>query len=268
MGILNLTPDSFSDGGVNTSSTLRATLDSMISNGASIIDIGGQSTAPGREQISGDQELSRIIPAVELIRAMPGGHGVTISIDTYRASVAEQAIVAGADMINDVSAGTLDPEMLPTVARLGKTICLMHMRGDPLTMNSLTSYAPEGLLPTIASELLARVRAAEEAGIRRWRIVLDPGLGFAKNHDQNLELLRDAAELRRWPGLEGLPWLWGPSRKRFVGTATGVDEPRQRTWGTAAAVTAAIQGGADIVRVHDVQEMGLVAKMSDAIWRV
>jgi 2-amino-4-hydroxy-6-hydroxymethyldihydropteridine diphosphokinase/dihydropteroate synthase len=268
MAILNLTPDSFSDGGVNTSASLRATLENILSSGASIIDIGGQSTAPGREQISGDEELSRILPAIELIRSMPNGGDVTISIDTYRASVAEQAIVAGADMINDVSAGTLDSDMLSTVARLGKTICLMHMRGDPLSMNSLTSYAPDGLLPTVASELLSRVRDAEEAGIRRWRIVLDPGLGFAKDHDQNLELLRDAAELRRWPGLEGLPWLWGPSRKRFVGRATGVDEPRERTWGTAAAVTAAVQGGADVVRVHDVREMSLVAKMADAIWRV
>ncbi|KAF4950420.1 hypothetical protein FGADI_8239 [Fusarium gaditjirri] len=267
MGILNLTPDSFSDGGFHDRDNLAQTIMNMVKNGTSIIDVGGQSTAPGRAEVSAEEEASRVVPAVQLIRSLPESRDVAISVDTYRASVAEEAIANGADIINDVSAGLLDPDMLCTVARLEKTICLMHMRGTPQTMTELTSY-PDGLIPTIASELLERVAAAEAAGIRRWRVILDPGIGFAKTGEQNLEILRRLEELRYWPGLQGLPWLVGSSRKSFVGRITGVTEPKQRTWGTAATVAAAVQGGADIVRVHDTQEMGMVAKMADAIWRV
>ncbi|CVK99892.1 probable multifunctional folic acid synthesis protein [Fusarium mangiferae] len=266
MGILNLTPDSFSDGGFHDRDNLAQTIMKMVKNGTSIIDVGGQSTAPGRPEVSAEEEASRVVPAVQLIRSLPEARDVAISIDTYRASVAEEAIASGADIINDVSAGLLDPDMLSTVGRLEKTICLMHMRGTPQTMTKLTSY-PDGLIPTIASELLERVAAAEAAGIRRWRMILDPGIGFAKTGEQNLEILRRLEELRYWPGLQGLPWLVGSSRKTFVGKITGVTEPKQRTWGTAATVAAAVQGGADIVRVHDTQEMGMVAKMADAIWR-
>jgi 2-amino-4-hydroxy-6-hydroxymethyldihydropteridine diphosphokinase/dihydropteroate synthase len=267
MAILNVTPNSFSDGGVHTSDSLEATISSIIESGATIIDVGGQSTAPGAPEVSAAEEISRILPAIELIRNHPQSSSVTISIDTYQSSVAKAAVAAGADIINDVSAGTLDPAMLSTMASLGKTVCLMHMRGTPATMNKLTDYSPEGLIPTIAQELLQRVAAAEAAGIRRWRIILDPGIGFAKTGTQNLEILRRMEELRDWPGLRGLPWLLGSSRKNFIGKITGVKEPRERVWGTAATVAAAIQGGADIVRVHDVFEMGQVVKMSDAIWR-
>ena len=267
MAILNVTPDSFSDGGRHDPTDLSGTILRLIRSGASIIDIGGQSTAPGREEVTAEEEASRVLPAIELIRSMPEARDVVISVDTYRASVADKAIASGADIINDVSAGLLDPDMLPTVARLGKTICLMHMRGTPRTMNKLNSY-PDGLIPTVASELLERVAAAEAAGIRRWRIILDPGIGFAKDQDQNLELLRRLDDLRHWPGLENFPWLVGSSRKNFVGKITGVDEPSERVWGTAATVAAAVQGGADVVRVHDSGEMAMVAKMSDAIWRV
>ena len=266
MAILNLTPDSFSDGGRHNLPQLSETILNLVRDGASIVDIGGQSTAPGRPEVSAEEEASRILPAVELIRSLPEARHLTISIDTYRASVAEKALAKGADIINDVSAGLLDPEMLPTVARLGKTICLMHMRGTPQNMTKLTSY-PDGLVPTVAAELVSRVQAAEAAGIRRWRMILDPGLGFAKSSAQNLELLRRLDELKDWPGLENLPWLVGSSRKSFIGKVTGVEEPSQRVWGTAATVAAAVQGGADIVRVHDVKEMALVTKMSDAIWR-
>ncbi|KAL7922298.1 Dihydropteroate synthase-like protein [Trichoderma austrokoningii] len=266
MGILNMTPDSFSDGGRNSLETLSNTVRDLVRNGASIIDVGGQSTAPGRPQVSAEEEASRVVPAIELIRSIPETRHVAISVDTYRASVAEKAIASGADIINDVSAGALDAEMLPTVGRLGKTICLMHMRGTPQTMAQLTAY-PEGLVPTVAAELLERVAAAEAAGIRRWRIILDPGIGFAKTGAQNLELLRSLDELRDWPGLQGLPWLVGTSRKSFIGKVTGVDEASQRVWGTAATVAAAVQGGADVIRVHDVREMALVTTMSDAIWR-
>lgn len=130
----------------------------------------------------------------------------------------------------------------------------------------MTDY-PDGVVETVGRELLARVRAAEAAGVRRWRIVLDPGIGFAKTQAQNIELLRRLGELREYEGLRGLPWLVGTSRKGFVGKVTGVKEPRERVWGTAATVTAAVQGGADVVRVHDVEEMAKVVKMADAIWR-
>jgi len=267
MAILNLTPDSFSDGGKHQTKNLRNTIIELVRKGTDIIDVGGQSTAPGREEVPAEEEESRVLPAIKLIRSLPESKNISISVDTYRASVAEKAAVEGADIINDVSAGLLDPEMLSTVAESGKTICLMHMRGTPRTMGRLTDY-PDGLIPTVARELLSRVAAAEAAGIRRWRIILDPGIGFAKNEEQNLEILRNLDVLRSWPGLQGLPWLVGSSRKAFVGRITGVKRPDERIWGTAATVAAAIQGGADVVRVHDAQEMGMVATMSDAIWRV
>ncbi|KAL6710956.1 trifunctional dihydropteroate synthetase [Coniothyrium glycines] len=269
MSILNVTPDSFSDGGQNYDVgkvALTDTIKSHIAAGATIIDVGGQSTRPGAEQVSPEEELKRIIPAIDLIRSLPDAQHVAISVDTYRADVAEASIKAGADIINDVSAGLLDDQMLPTVARLGCTICLMHMRGTPATMTTLTEY-PEGLIKTVGAELLDRVRAAEAAGIRRWRILLDPGVGFAKTANQNLDILRWLHNLCKQRDLRGIPWLVGTSRKAFIGKITGVEAANDRVWGTAAAVTTAIAGGADIVRVHDVQEMAQVAKMADAIWR-
>lgn len=271
MSILNTTPDSFSDGGVNSptnETSLRKTILSHVRAGATVIDIGGQSSRPNAPDVTAAEEIQRILPAIKIIRSLPEASHVSISVDTYRAAVAEAAFEAGAHVINDISAGLMDANMLPTVGRLGCTVCLMHMRGTPATMTSAENCSyPEGVIPTIAKELLERVREAEEAGIRRWRIILDPGIGFAKTAEQNLEILRRMSELRSWPGLVGLPWLLGSSRKGFIGKITGVKEARERTWGTAATVAAAVQGGADVVRVHDVDEMTKVAKMSDAIWR-
>ncbi|KAM7199888.1 folic acid synthesis protein [Naviculisporaceae sp. PSN 640] len=272
MAILNMTPDSFSDGGDNTtvdSESLVSTIRTFLAAGATMIDIGGQSTAPNAPEVPVSEELARVLPAIKLIRENFPDQPVLISVDTYRAAVAEAAVAAGADIVNDVSGGSMDPDMLPTVARLGTTICLMHMRGTPATMNSLAEYPASegGLIPGIAKELVARVAAAEEAGIRRWRIVLDPGLGFAKIGPQNVDVLRHLEELRNWPGLQGLPWLVGSSRKSFIGRVTGVPTPKERIWGTAATVAAAVQGGADVVRVHDVREMSQVVAMADAIWR-
>ena len=271
MAILNLTPDSFSDGGLHPIADpglLIPTLQSYLNqpNPISILDVGGQSTRPHAPQIPPEEELSRILPTIKLVRSDPSFHKLAISVDTYRASVAVAAIEAGADLINDVSAGQMDPEMLPAIARLGCTCILMHMRGTPETMNKLTDY-PEGVINGVGKELLARVREAEVAGIRRWRIMLDPGIGFAKTQAQNLELLRRFPELRDIEGLRGFPWVVGASRKGFIGKITGVEEASERKWGTAAAITAAVQGGADVVRVHDVGEMGQVVKMADAIWR-
>lgn len=283
MAILNMTPDSFSDGGqhlpANLSNSsnpsppshLLETITTFLNAGATMIDIGGQSTAPNVPEVPLEEELARVVPAIQLIRSHPAfaDRPVLISVDTYRARVAQAAVEAGADIVNDVSGGAMDPDMLPTVARLGATICLMHMRGTPATMNSLADYPPEqgGLIGGIARELVRRVKAAEEAGVRRWRIVLDPGLGFAKLGPQNVDVLRHLNELRGWPGLEGLPWLVGSSRKSFIGRVTGVPTPKERIWGTAATVAAAVQGGADVVRVHDVREMAQVVAMADAIWR-
>lgn len=269
MSILNVTPDSFSDGGQNfdlDTETLTNTIKAHIAAGATIIDVGGQSTRPGAVLISAELELGRVLPVIQLIRSLPEAEKVAISVDTFYASVAEASVAAGADIINDVSAGLMDREMLPTVARLGCTICLMHMRGDPATMANLTEY-PNGLLTDVSNELSARVRAAEAAGIRRWRIILDPGIGFSKTTEQNLQLLRLMSALRASPDLYGCPWLVGTSRKAFIGKITGVKEPKDRLLGTAVAVSHAISGGADIVRVHDVPEMAQVAKLTDAIWR-
>jgi 2-amino-4-hydroxy-6-hydroxymethyldihydropteridine diphosphokinase/dihydropteroate synthase len=269
MGILNLTPDSFSDGGIHSLNpkSLIPLLERYIKAGVTIIDVGGQSTRPQAPEVSTDEEISRVLPLIQYIRSEPRFDCLAISIDTYRASVASAAVKAGANIVNDVSAGVMDPEMLDTVAKLGCTIVLMHMRGTPATMNSLTSYEPDGLIPTISSELLTRVTAAEAAGIFRWRIILDPGIGFAKNQAQNLEILAQFSDLRDWQGLRGFPWVVGTSRKSFIGRITSVQEPGKRQWGTAATITAAIQGGADIIRVHDVMEMTQVAKMADALWR-
>ncbi|KAJ5747619.1 uncharacterized protein N7511_009315, partial [Penicillium nucicola] len=273
MAILNLTPDSFSDGGKHSPTDLSyitETVHKMISAGATIIDIGGESTRPGSTPVGADEEIARVVPAIKHIRTnIPEAANIAISIDTYRARVAEAACAAGADIVNDVSAGLLDPEMLSTVARIGKSIILMHMRGTPQTMTQpeLHGY-PNGVIEDVAAELRGRIAAAEDAGVRRWRIILDPGLGFAKVQHQDLEILRDLSKLRGMSGLECFPWLMGPSRKRFIGTLTGVKTPRDRVWGTAATVSASVAGGADVVRVHDVQEMWQVAKVADAIYRV
>lgn len=272
MSILNVTPDSFSDGGDNPPAdkeALKATAASHIAAGAAIIDIGGQSSRPNAPDITAEEEIARILPAIEAIKRLPEASNVAISVDTYRASVAEAAVNAGAHIINDISAGMLDPEMLPTIARLGCTYIMMHMRGTPHTMqNEENTWYPRGVVETVASELRERLDAARAAGIRRWRIILDPGIGFAKTTEQNLELLRSMPRLTTGFGMKYLPWLVGTSRKGFIGKVTGVDKASERGAGTAATVTAAVAGGAGIVRVHDVEEMARVVKMADAIYRV
>lgn len=270
MSVLNTTPDSFSDGGDNPASdveALQAIVRSNIEGGASIIDIGGQSSRPNAPDVTAEEEINRILPAIEAIRSIPEAEHVAISVDTYRALVAEAAINAGANIINDISAGNLDPDMLPTIARLGCTFVMMHMRGTPATMtNPDNCNYDKGLIHTIHEELQRRVHEAQIAGIRRWRIVLDPGIGFSKTAEQNAELLKHFQTLRS--RFHGYSWLVGTSRKSFIGKLTGVQDPKQRVWGTAATVTAAVMGGADIVRVHDVKEMADVVKMADAMYRV
>jgi dihydroneopterin aldolase/2-amino-4-hydroxy-6-hydroxymethyldihydropteridine diphosphokinase/dihydropteroate synthase len=274
MAVLNLTPDSFSDGGKHFHGSIIPTVEYFESSGASILDIGGQSTRPGAVDVGAEEEICRVIPAIRKIR--DAGIDIPISLDTYRASVAREAVKAGANIINDVSAGVLDSKMLSTVAELGVPIVLMHTRGTPETMGGLAMY--DDIVEDVARELEQRVQAAEKAGIRRWNILLDPGLGFAKNMSHNLELIRRLGELTGTGSvtmrnqylhqrLSGLPWVLGPSRKRFVGRATGVLAAGERQWGTAGATAACVAGGADVVRVHDVAEMKKVVDMSVAIWR-
>jgi dihydropteroate synthase len=260
MGILNFTPDSFSDGGdFNTLETGLVQAEKLVEEGADLIDIGGQSTRPGAEQITLEEELNRVIPVIKALREKIS---VPISIDTTRASVAQAAVEAGADLINDISGGTYDAEMLPTVARLGVPIVLMHIRGTPQNMQQLTDY--QNLVGEIYQFLEEQIEQAIQAGIARSHLIIDPGIGFAKNYAQNLELLRRLAEFRSL----GLPILVGPSRKSFIGHILEQNDPKLRVWGTAAACCGAIAGSADILRVHDVAQMHDVCRVADAIWRI
>ncbi len=236
----------------------------MVAQGADVIDVGGQSTRPNAETVSVEVELERTIPVILALRQGALGFPpltVPISIDTTQATVAREAIAAGADIVNDVSAATYDARMLATVAELQAPIMLMHLRGTPQTMQQLTDYAD--VVTEVRDYLAARVAAAVAAGIPRSHIVIDPGIGFAKNLDHNLELLRRLSELRAI----GCPILVGPSRKSFIGAILDQPDPKLRIWGTGAACAAAIAGGADIMRVHDVAQMVDVCRVSDAIWR-
>jgi dihydropteroate synthase len=241
-----VTPDSFSDGG-RYSSVNRAVARAleMQQQGADIIDIGGESTRPGAAAISAAQELRRVIPVIE--RLAPRLK-IPISIDTSKAVVAHEAILAGAKMVNDVTA-LRDPRMACVVAQSKLPVVLMHMRGTPRTMRSKTHY--RRLIPEIVAELKTAIQKAVRAGISRDKMVVDPGIGFSKTPAQNLQLLH---ELPAFKKALGLPVLIGPSRKSFVAKLSG-PEPDQRLAGTAGAVAAGIILGADIVRVHDVAEI-------------
>ncbi|MFO5528869.1 MAG: dihydropteroate synthase [Cuspidothrix sp.] len=259
MGILNVTPDSFSDGGkFNTTSAALTQAQTMVAAGADIIDIGGQSTRPGAEQISLETELERVLSVLELLRPLID---VPISVDTTRAEVAKAAIQAGADIVNDISAGTFDPQMLPTVASLDVPIILMHIRGNPQTMQQLTNY--QDLIGDIYNFLSEKITAAKLLGIDHNKIIIDPGIGFAKNQEQNLEILRQLRSLKKLNS----PILVGVSRKSFIGNILNQPDPKLRVWGTAAACCAAVFNGADILRIHDVEEMQQVTLVADAIYR-
>ncbi|EGP88208.1 uncharacterized protein MYCGRDRAFT_41254, partial [Zymoseptoria tritici IPO323] len=271
MSILNITPDSFSDGGVHALSdisALKATILSHVAAGATIIDIGGQSSRPNAPDVTEEEEMNRILPAIEAIKSLPEAAHIAISVDTYRASVAEAAVNAGAHIINDISAGLLDPDMLSTIARLKCIYIMMHMRGTPATMQSQVNTTYMGQVNhKVRRELVERLQAAREAGIRCWKIILDPGIGFAKTAEQNVELLRDFKQLRNNAMVRTVPWLVGSSRKGFIGQITGTKVAADRVGGTAATVVQAVAGGADIVRVHDVETMTQVVRMSDAMYR-
>lgn len=259
MGVLNVTPDSFSDGGLfDTVTTAIAQATHLTKSGADFLDIGGQSTRPNAVEVSLDEELNRVIPVITAIRE---SLDIPIAIDTTRSAVAAAAIAAGADLVNDISGATYDAEMLSTVANLGVPIILMHIRGTPQTMQTLTAY--EDVVGEVCEVLQQRIAAAIAAGVERSRIAIDPGIGFAKTAAQNLELLRRLSELRSL----GHPVLVGPSRKSFIGKLLNQPNPQERVWGTAAAACATVAGQADILRVHDVREMREVCLVADAIWR-
>ncbi|MBW4486993.1 MAG: dihydropteroate synthase [Trichocoleus desertorum ATA4-8-CV12] len=259
MGVLNVTPDSFSDGGQFDS--LAAALEQakrLVAAGVDIVDVGGQSTRPQAAEIDVETELERVIPVIEAVRSQLD---MPISVDTTRAVVAKAAVEAGADIVNDISGATFDPDMLPTVAALQVPLILMHIRGTPQTMQRLTDY--EDLVGEIQAFLQDRIEAAIAVGIDPAHLMIDPGIGFAKTYSQNLELLRRVSEFRAL----GCPVLVGPSRKSFIGHILNQPDPQQRVWGTAAACCAAIAGGADLLRVHDAQELREVCLVADAIWR-
>jgi len=261
MGVLNVTPDSFSDGGdhLKLEDAVAAAKD-MAAAGAHIIDVGGESTRPGAAEVPHEKEIGRVVPVIRAIRSE--GLNVAVSVDTRKAVVARAAVEAGADWINDVSGGEFDPDMLPTAAELMAPIVLMHTRGLPENMNSARHY--ESLLSEVTEHLATRRRAAEEAGVPSWNIMLDPGIGFAKGMDHNLQLLRNCASLVE--RLRPSPVLVGASRKRFLGTILGEPDAKRRVFGNAATVAASVAGRADIVRVHEVREMAQTARVCDCIY--
>ncbi len=257
MGIVNVTPDSFSDGGVHFDAevAVRSAL-AMVEAGADILDVGGESTRPGAAPLSMDDEIARVAPVIEgIVRRA----NVAVSIDTYKAGVAERALDLGAMIINDISALAYDPALADVAARRGAPVILMHNRGRSAKMYEFAEYGD--VVADIARELTARADAATAAGVARNRIVLDPGFGFAKRAEHSLHALARLAELHAL----GFPLLSGPSRKSFLQTGLGERAPSARIWGTAAAVTASVLAGAHIVRVHDVAQMVDVVRVADAI---
>jgi dihydropteroate synthase len=259
MGILNITPDSFSDGGLyfdKFSAIDRA--NQMVEEGADIIDIGGESTRPGSEPISIEEELRRTIPVIE---AIAGKIKVPISIDTYKSEVAKAALDAGASIVNDISGLRFDPKMPEVVSEYKVPVVIMHIRGKPKDMQQDPVY--EALIPEIMDYFRMGMKIATQTGTSEDKIIIDPGIGFGKTSEHNLEIINN---LREFTPFEK-PILVGLSRKAFIGKILGDASPTERLEGTAAAVSISIINGANIVRVHDVKEMVKVAKVADAVKR-
>ncbi|OBA24012.1 Dihydropteroate synthase [Metschnikowia bicuspidata var. bicuspidata NRRL YB-4993] len=304
MAIFNVTPDLFSDGGAR----LRLTKDEIVAealrmkeNGAQIIDVGGVSTRPGSSEPPLEEELSRVLPVVEAIRSEPRLDDVLVSVDTYRAGVAEKVLDAGADIINDISMGLYDSEIFKVVANHGCGYVMNHTRGTPATMSKLTTYGPAdptfveynidesmGMMPLLESstrnllngvcrELADQLKVATENGVRKWQVIIDPGIGFAKDLGQNLHIIRHGRRFKKYAQVDlssesytsfhGMAVLMGTSRKRFLGTLTGQDEAKLRVISSAASVVACVEQGADIVRVHDVKEVKEALQVADAIYK-
>lgn len=257
MGVLNVTPDSFSDGGkYSDPAAAREAAERMAAEGADLIDIGGESTRPGAHRVDAEEQIRRILP---VFSAIAGRVRVVLSADTTRARVAQAAIDAGATVVNDVSACQDDPDMLALVARRPVALILMHMQGEPATMQLNPYYG--NVVEEVRQFLADRIRAAQQAGIDSDQILIDPGIGFGKTIEHNLQLLQD---LDRLTDL-GRPVVVGTSRKGFIGHLTGEKDPARRVFGTAASVAWSAIKGAAIVRVHDVKEMSQVLRVLQAI---
>lgn len=259
MGILNITPDSFSDGGkyLNMDQALQHA-EEMIRDGADLIDVGGESTQPGSEPLPEEEELHRVIPVIERLAKTIS---IPISVDTYKASVARAALDAGAWIINDISGFTMDPEMAPLAAEKKCPAILMHMKGTPRNMQQNPVY--KDVVSEVIQFLREQIEKAKSLGIPENNLIIDPGIGFAKTMEHNLEILRRLEEFK----ILNRPILIGTSRKATLGKLLGGAPPQDRLEGTAATVALGIAYGADIVRVHDVKEMARVARVSDAIVR-
>lgn len=260
MGILNVTPDSFSDGGeffdpaVAVEHAAR-----MTAQGADLLDLGAESSRPGSEPVADDEQIRRLVPVIERIRASETN--IPISVDTRRAVVAEAALDAGADLVNDISALRDDPALARLIARRDVGVVLMHMQGTPATMQERPTY--DDVVAEILAFFSERIAAAAEVGIDPRRIIIDPGIGFGKKSVHNMTLLRRLDAFRPL----GRPILVGTSRKMFIGGVTAKASPTDRLMGTAATVAAAVLAGTNIVRVHDVAEMREVVEMAYAIAR-
>jgi len=254
MGVVNVTPDSFSDGGAwaGADAAIARGLQ-LVTDGADLVDVGGESTRPGAEPVSARDEAARVVPVVRALAPM-----ATVSVDTYKAAVAAAALDAGAEIVNDVSSGTMDPELLRVVAQHGACVVLGHLRGTPADMNAHARYGD--VVHEVIAELSERIDEATAAGIDRSRVLIDPGIGFAKTAEHNLALLARLGELGRL----GCPIAVGVSRKSFLGRLTGCDVA-DRELATAAADTAAILAGANLVRVHDVAAQRDAVLVADAI---
>ena len=262
MGVLNVTPDSFSDGGLflDTDAAVARALE-IERAGADLLDIGGESTRPGSKGISAKEELDRIIPVLEKLR---GKIQIPISVDTSKSEVAEAAAAAGAELLNDVTALRNDPRIAEVARRRKLPIILMHMRGEPRTMQK--GPFAKNVIRDVLTGLRRAIALARRAGVAKSQIIIDPGVGFGKNYAQNLELLRRLPELSKL----GYPLLVGTSRKSFIAhilrtQSQQASESDDRTWGTAATAAASILQGAHIVRVHDIAEMVQIARVTDAI---
>jgi len=259
MGILNVTPDSFSDGGkfLERSAALSQAK-RMIEEGADIIDIGGESTRPGAEPVSLEEELARVIPVIE---SLAPEIDRPISIDTYKAEVARQALDAGADMVNDISGLRMDEKMAQLVAERDVPVVIMHIQGTPRNMQDNPQY--EDVVGEIIAFLRERIEVALEAGIKKDKIIIDPGIGFGKTVEHNLQIMHSLSQFKSL----GQPILLGTSRKSFIGAVLGLPV-EERLEGTAATLAYGISQGADIVRVHDVKEAVRVARMTDAMCKL
>jgi dihydropteroate synthase len=256
MGVVNATPDSFSDGGrfLETDAAVARALE-LAAEGADLVDVGGESTRPGAPAVPAEEEIRRVVPVVERLRGR--GFPLPISVDTSKGAVARAALAAGADLVNDVTALS-DADLARAVAEAGAPVVLMHMRGTPADMQSRAVYGD--VVRDVARELEAALERAAAAGISRDRVILDPGIGFAKTPEQSIELLARVAELRAL----GRPLLVGPSRKSFIGKVTGAPVT-ERVPGTLAAVTACVLGGVELLRVHDVGPARQAAAIAAAL---